>query len=96
MKEENEKTLLQKIVEQKANQIRIAIEQAIADGAKIEPFASGIKIDNVLVFKITEHAHSVVLHFESHKIEYAMLGNEREQLLAQKQQIENRLNELQK
>lgn len=70
-----EKTRLQKIVEQKADQIRIAIEQAIDDGAKIEKlgfFTSVLEccqIDGLYLQKNTSDSSlSVVLNFSSEKI----------------------------
>lgn len=72
---ENAKTTLQKIVEQKTDQIRIAIEQAIDDGAKIKklvPHTSVLEccyIDGVYLQKNTnDDSLSVVLNFSSEKI----------------------------
>lgn len=66
---EETKTTLQKIVEQKADQIRMAIEQAIDNGAKIVKttfFCS--TIDNVFLQKDVNGSFCVVLHFNSDKI----------------------------
>lgn len=66
-----EQTKLQKIVEQKTDQIRRAIEQAIDEGAKIENrFSNFATIDAVLLQKDNRYAEGVaiVLTFESKKI----------------------------
>ena len=66
---EETKTTLQKIVEQKANQIRIAIEQAIDNGAKIEEsFTRCATIDNVFLQQNVDGSFAIVLHFNSEKI----------------------------
>ena len=68
-------TTLQKIIEQKTDQIRIAIEEAIDDGAKIEKLASFTSvleccyIDGVYLQKNTHDGSlSIVLQFNSEKI----------------------------
>ena len=70
-----EQTKLQKIIEQKTEQIRGAIEEAIADGAKIENIGSYVKtlkcctIDGVYMQNsIDDKTISIVLHFSSEKI----------------------------
>lgn len=70
-----EQTRLQKIVEQKANQIRNAIEEAIADGAKIEICRSNTyflrcrKVDGVYLQQQSDDGTiSVILNFSSEKI----------------------------
>jgi len=101
-----EQTRLQKIVEQKANQIRIAIEEAIADGAKIVQSESGTcylecrYIDGLYVQKKTENnTIAVVLNFSSEKIasvfepskeDLAKLADQKRKELAE---IERQLNE---
>lgn len=66
---EETKTTLQKIVEQKTDQIRIAIEQAIDDGAKIEKsFANCATIDDIFLQKNMDGSFAIVLHFNSEKI----------------------------
>ena len=66
---EETKTTLQKIVEQKADQIRIAIEQAIDDGAKIEKsFMLCVAIDNVFLQRNADGSIAIVLRFNSGKI----------------------------
>lgn len=72
---ETEKTTFQKIMEQKAEQIRAAIEQAIDDGAKLEKRNSYIAsiecctVDGLLLQKSTTSGTiTVVLHFKSDKI----------------------------
>lgn len=42
-----EKTMLQKIVEQKAEQIKSAILQAVADGAEVKRTNAGVFVDGV-------------------------------------------------
>lgn len=70
-----EKTLLQRIVEQESERMRITIEQAIDDGAKIEKLNSSTywleccKIDGLYLQKSTSDGSiSVVLSFCSEKI----------------------------
>ena len=70
-----EKTTLQKIMEQKAQQICEAIEQSISEGAKIvkcETYTTFLKscfVDGVYVQKNTSDGIiSVVLNFSSEKI----------------------------
>ena len=70
-----EKTKLQKIVEQNADQIRNAIEQAIDKGAKIEKCYSYTRLRNccyiegVFLQKNTDDdTISIVLQFNSEKI----------------------------
>lgn len=72
---EETKTTLQKIVEQKTDQIRIAIEQAIDEGAKIVTYfpvtslSKGCTINGVFLQKNTDDdTISVVLQFNSEKI----------------------------
>ena len=72
---EETKTTLQKIVEQKTDQIRMAIERAIDEGAKIEKlesFTSVLEcchIDGLYLQKNTHDGSlSVVLNFSSEKI----------------------------
>ena len=69
------KTTLQKIVEQKTDQIRMAIERAIEDGAKIERCESYTNlrtccyIDGLYLQKNTyDDTISIVLQFNSEKI----------------------------
>lgn len=66
---EETKTTLQKIVEQKADQIRIAIEQAIDDGAKIEKsFTRCATIDDIFLQQEIGGGLAIVLRFDSDKI----------------------------
>lgn len=66
---EQTKTTLQKIVEQKTEQIRIAIEQAIDDGAKIEKnITNCVTINNVFVQRDYFGHFAVVVRFDSEKI----------------------------
>lgn len=101
-----EQTRLQKIIDQKANQIRIAIEEAIADGAKIEQSKSSTGylvcrfIDGLYVQKQTENnTISVVLNFSSEKIASAFepskedLAKLAEQKRKELAEIEQQLNE---
>ena len=65
---ETEKTTLQRIMEQKTEQIKIAIEEAIDAGAKIEKskYIQAREIDGVFV-QYTGRCY-VVLHFSSDKV----------------------------
>lgn len=70
-----EKTTLQKIAEQKAEQMRVSIEQAIDDGAKIEKLISCttllecLYIDGLYLQMYTSDGTiSVILKFSSEKI----------------------------
>ena len=64
-----EQTKLQKIVEQKAEQMRGAIEQAIDEGAESQKEYNNLcKIDGVMVWKNEEGTNSVILRFKSPKI----------------------------
>lgn len=44
---ENEKTKLQKIVEQKTAQIKNAVLEAVAEGAEVKPTIAGVFVDGV-------------------------------------------------
>lgn len=69
METENGKTRLQQIVEQKAEQVRNAIEQAIDEGATVKNICSPIvTIDGVFLHKNINGGFSVVLYFDSEKI----------------------------
>ena len=99
-----EQTKLQKIIEQKADQIRCAIEQAIDDGAIIEKriCISGKVIDGVYVGKYEneQNQYCVVLKFESKKITqvfepskaelYALVQKKRAELEDIEKQIKER------
>jgi hypothetical protein len=65
-----EQTRLQKIIEQKAEQIRIAIEEAIDEGAKIEKsFTNCVTIDEIFLQRnYNTNQFAVVLRFDSEKI----------------------------
>ena len=64
-----EQTTLQKIIDQKADQIRIAIEEAIDAGAKIENKSRlYVTIDNIFLQRDYYDSVAFVLHFESKKI----------------------------
>ena len=70
-----EKTTLQKIADQKTEQMRVAIEQAIDDGAKIEELSSCTTllecryIDGLYLQRYTfDGTISVILKFSSEKI----------------------------
>lgn len=96
---EETKTTLQKIVEQKADQIRKAIEQAIDDGAKTEKcYTSCATIDNVFLQKNMDGSVAIVLHFNSEKIAKVLQSkDDLEQLAAQKrrelEEIEKQIKE---
>ena len=64
-----EKTTLQKIIEQKADQIRIAIEEAIDAGASVKRKSSDtVEIDDVRIYRNLDDLISVVLRFDSEEI----------------------------
>ena len=65
-----EKTTLQRIVEQKAEQIRVAIEEAMDKGAKIEKtFTNCAEIDGIFLQRNENSSQFVVvLRFDSPKI----------------------------
>lgn len=96
------KTTLQKIVEQKADQIRIAIEQAIDDGAKIERAFSPTcaTIDGMFMQKEKSGRLAIVLYFRSEKIakEFEPSKDYLEKLKEEKrselEQIEKQLKEI--
>lgn len=88
-----EQTRLQKIIGQKTEQIRGAIEQAIDDGAIIEKriCISGKVIDGVYVGKYEneQNQYCVVLKFESEKITQVFEPSKAElYALAQKKRLE--------
>ena len=95
-----EQTRLQKIIDQKANQIRIAIEEAIADGANLRILSAWLReIDGVMVWKNNDGSNSVILRFDSPKIaivfepskkDLAELAEQKRKELAE---IEQQLNE---
>lgn len=97
---EETKTTLQKIVDQKADQIRMAIEQAIDNGAKIvKTTFFCLTIDNVFLQKELNGCFAVVLHFKSDKIEkvFEPSNDDLEKLAEQKRaelaDIENQIKE---
>lgn len=100
-----EKTTLQKIMEQKAKQICEAIEQAISEGAKIvryetyTTFFKSCSIDSVYLQKNTSDGSiSVVLNFSSEKIAKVFepskddLEKMAEQKRAELEEIEKQIN----
>ena len=103
---EETKTTLQEIVEQKTDQIRMAIEQAIDKGAKIKKLVSFTSvleccyIDGVCMQKNTyDDTISTVLQFNSEKIAKAFepSKDDLEKLAAQKrselEEIEKQIKE---
>lgn len=97
---ETEKTTLQKIMEQKAEQIRAAIEQAIDEGAetKKSKYMQAYEIDGVFVQRNAD-ALCVVLYFSSDKVSalFDPTKEELEELAAKKraelEEIEKQLKE---
>lgn len=94
-----EKTTLQKIMEQKAEQIRCAIEQAIDNGAKIVKSCSfGATIDEIFLQKDGNGGYAVVLHFDSEKLAKVFepskyeLKKMAEQKRAELEEIEKQIN----
>lgn len=64
-----EKTTLQRIVEQKTEQICNAIEQAIDDDATLKLLCSDeVEIDGVRIYSNSNGTNSIVLHLNSEKI----------------------------
>lgn len=101
-----EKTTLQQIVEQKTEQIRVAIEQALSDGAKVEmcnsvtSFLRCCRIDGLYLQKYTiEDTIAVVLKFSSEKIAKMFepskdeLEKKATQMRAELEEIEKQINE---
>lgn len=96
---EENKTTLQKIVEQKAEQIKNAIEQAIENSANIEHstyISNGYMIDGIFIQK-TQTNIVICLNMESEKIAKACepskdeLKKMAEQKRAELEEIENKL-----
>lgn len=98
---ETEKTTLQRIVEQKAEQIRIAIEEAMDKGAKIEKsFTNCVTIDEIFLQRnANSRQFAVVLRFDSEKIAkvFEPSKDDLEKIAAQKraelEEIEKQLKE---
>lgn len=103
---EETKTTLQKIIEQKTDQIRIAIEEAIDAGAKIRQsnnYSKSFKtcyIDGLYLQKYThDNTLSVILDFRSEKIAeiFEPSKEELEKMIEQKRAelaaIEKQINE---
>ena len=92
---EENKTTLQRILEQKAEQIKDAIEQAINEGARVEPIQGGVRIDGKVIF-VNEYnkMSSIVLDLKSDMIFAQYLKQQRVDLEIQKQEIEKKLKEL--
>lgn len=95
-----EKTTLQKIIEQKADQIRIAIEEAIENGASVKRESSDtVEIDGMRIYYNLNYTNSVVLRFYSEKIKklFAPSKDDLEKLAEQKRaelaDIENQIKE---
>ena len=93
--EEKKKTLLERIIEQEAQKIAQAIEQAISDGEAIEPCPGGIKIAGECIFiNKYDKSSSVVLCFKSNAIFAEYLKIQRAELEMLKEEIEEKLKEL--
>lgn len=100
--ETNEKTLLEKIIEQKATQIAAAIAQAVESGAKVERKAGGSILvnDNVFVQKpgFGQHCDAViVLELNSPELSEIMatpvdiLEKKKAELMQQMQEIDKQI-----
>lgn len=96
-----EKTMLQKIVEQKAEQMRVAIERAIDEGANIEHsvfVSNGYTIDGIFVQKNAINNITLVFDIKSEKIAKACkpskddLEKMAEQKRAELEEIEKQIN----
>ena len=94
---EETKTTLQKIVEQKTDQIRIAIERAIDNGAIIvkNSFFCAT-IDDVFLQKDMNGHFAVVLHFDSEKILNELLKNSKNDLEKLAEQKRRELEDIEK
>lgn len=91
---ENTKSLLQRIIEQETEKIKIAIEQAIEDGEEIVHAVDRIKIGDLIVFQNVGFSCSVVLSFNSAKITREAKRYEYEELKKKKQEIEMQLKKI--
>ena len=97
-----EKTTLQRMLEQKAEQIRVAIEEAMDKGAKIEKtFTNFAEIDGIFLQKNDNSSKFVVvLLFDSEKIAkvFEPSKDDLEKIAAQKRaelaEIEKQLKEM--
>ena len=95
-----EETALQRIIEQKADQIRIAIEEAIDAGASVKRENSDtVEIDGMRIYRNLNYTNSVVLRFYSEKIAkvFELSKYDLEKLAEQKrrelEEIENQIKE---
>lgn len=67
--EKNDKTLLKRIVDQKAEQLKKSIEQAIDDGSTVKRLCRDeVEIDGVILYSNFDGTNSIVLRFNSEKI----------------------------
>lgn len=94
------KTTLQKIIDQKADQIRVAIEEAIDAGAEIQKtWATAILIDEIFLQREIDGRLVIVLHFVSDKIAklFEPSKDDLEKLVEQKrrelEELENQIKE---
>lgn len=98
---ENEKTLLEKIIEQKTKQITRAIEEAIESGANFERTYSGCGCINGIFLQTPAYGQEcdavIVLELHSETIREAMeeptavLEKQREDLARQLEEVEQKL-----
>lgn len=93
---ENEKTKLQKIVEQKQEQVKNAVLEAIAEGAEVKTTVAGVVVDGVFFVGSTmldPKAITLCLKIRSDEFEEllrptSVLDEEAEELRARLQEIE--------
>lgn len=93
---ENEKTKLQKIVEQKAEQIRSAVLEAIAEGAEVKTTIAGAFVDGVFFVGSTlvdPKELALCIHIRSDEFEEllkptSVLDEEAEELRKRLEEIE--------
>ena len=94
---ESEKTTLQKIIDQKTEQIKNAIEQAIENGAKIKKAPGGCMVNGVYIQKAPEKKVAVVLYFETtlfDKMRVEELRCEREEIAKELAKIDESIKQL--
>lgn len=95
---ENEKTRLQKIVEQLTEKLAIAIEQAINEGAEIDKdniFPSVTTIDGVCVQKSVYGSNDacIVINFKSKKMREIFCKKERKELEKRIEELNKKMEE---
>lgn len=91
----NEKTKLQKIVEQKAEQIRSAVLEAIAEGAEVKPTIAGVYVDGVFfVANIVADPKEIVLCIRIRSDEFEKITKPTSILDEEAEELRKRLKEI--